>query len=51
MDGWTTINNVSGAALTGNTAYIYLYKDGSTVIPYVYFLFNTSTLHERQMVI
>jgi hypothetical protein len=51
MDGWTTINNVSGAALTGNTAYIYLYRDGSTVIPYVYFLFNTSTLHERQMVI
>jgi hypothetical protein len=51
MDGWTTINNVSGAALTVNTAYIYLYRDGSTVIPYVYLLFNTSTLHERQMVI
>jgi hypothetical protein len=51
MTGWTTINNTSGTAVVGNTAYIYLYVDGATVIPYVYFLFNTSTTHERQMVI
>jgi hypothetical protein len=51
VDGWTTINNVSGAAVVGNTAYVYLYLDGATVIPYVYFLLNTSTLHERQMII
>ena len=49
--GWTTINNVTGAAIVGNTAYIYLYRDGATIIPYVYFIINSSTLHERQMVI
>ena len=51
VDGWTTINNVTGTAIVGNTAYIYRYKDGATVIPYVYFIINSSTLHERQMVI
>lgn len=51
MDGWTTINNVTGAAVVGDTAYVYRYVDGSTVIPYVCFIFNTSTLHERQMII
>jgi hypothetical protein len=51
MDGWGTINNVQGAAIVGNTAYVYRYIDGATVIPYVYFIGNTSTIHERQMVI
>lgn len=51
MVGWTTLNNVQGAAVVGNTAYIYLYVDGATTIPYVYFIGNTSTIHERQMVI
>jgi hypothetical protein len=51
VDGWSAINNVQGAAVVGNTAYIYLYIDGATVIPYVYFIGNTSSIHERQMVI
>lgn len=51
MDGWTTTQSVQGAALVGNTAYIYAYIDGATAIPYVYWVLNTSTLHERQMVI
>jgi hypothetical protein len=51
MVGWTTLNNVQGAAVVGNTAYIYPYTDGPTTIPYVYFIGNTSTIHERQMVI
>ena len=51
MVGWTTINNVQGAAIAGNTTYIYLYTDGPTTIPYVYFIGNTSIIHERQMVI
>jgi hypothetical protein len=50
MDGWTTLNNTSGSAIMGNTAYIYRYVDGTTVIPFVYFLINTSVLHERQMI-
>ena len=51
MVGWTTLNNVQGAAVAGNAAYIYLYTDGPTTIPYVYFIGNSSTIHERQMVI
>ena len=51
VDGWTTINNVTGTAIVGNTAYIYQYRDGATIIPYVYFIINSSTLQERQMVI
>jgi hypothetical protein len=51
VDGWGAINNVQGAAVVGNTAYIYLYVDGATTIPYVYFIGNTSSIHERQMVI
>lgn len=51
MVGWTTIGNVQSTAVVGNTAYIYLYVDGATAIPYVYFIGNTSTIHERQMVI
>ena len=51
MQPYATINNVTGAAIVGNTAYIYLYRDGATIIPYVYFIINSSTLQERQMVI
>lgn len=51
VDGWGTINNVQSTAIVGNTAYIYLYVDGATIIPYVYFIGNTATIHERQMVI
>jgi hypothetical protein len=51
MYGWTSINNTSGGGVVGNTAYIYLYVDGATIIPYVYFIYNTSTLHDRQMII
>jgi hypothetical protein len=50
MDGFGTLKNTSGAAVVGNTAYIYLYTDGATVIPYLYFILNTSVLHERQMI-
>ena len=50
MDGFGTLRNTSGAAVVGNTAYIYLYTDGATVIPYLYFILNTSVLHERQMI-
>lgn len=50
VDGFGTIRNTSGAAVVGNTAYIYLYVDGATIIPYLYYILNTSTLHERQMI-
>ena len=50
VDGFGTLRNTSGAAVVGNTAYIWLYSDGATIIPYLYYILNTSTLHERQMI-
>jgi hypothetical protein len=50
MDGFGTLRNTSGAAIVGNTAYIYLYTDDTDIIPYLYFILNTSVLHERQMI-
>ena len=50
VDGFGTLRNTSGAAVVGNTAYIWLYVDEATIIPYLYYILNTSTLHERQMI-
>jgi len=51
MEGWSTTLYTQGAALMGNTAFVAPYTDGATVIPYVNFILNTSTVMLRQMVI
>jgi hypothetical protein len=51
MTGWTTMFYPNGAALLGDTAFNIVYKDGGTMINYVYILLNTSTITLRQMVI
>lgn len=40
-----------GAAVTGDTAFDVFYKDGSTVIRYIYILLNSSNLMYRMMII
>jgi len=49
--GITPNNLTSGSAVIGNTAYVYRYRDGETVIPYIYYILNMSTVHERMMII
>ena len=49
--GITPNNLTSGTAIVGNTAYVYRYRDGATIIPYIYYILNTSTVHERMMII
>lgn len=51
MDPFGTMLYPQGAALVGDTAFDVIYKDGSTEIPYIYMLLNTSTVLLRQMVI
>lgn len=49
--GMTPNNMTSGGVVIGNTAYVYRYRDGATVIPYIYYILNTSIVHERMMII
>lgn len=51
LNGITPNNMSSGAGTVGNTAYVYRYRDGATVIPYIYYILNTSIVHERMMII
>jgi hypothetical protein len=51
MDGWSTMLYPNGAALTGDTAFDAVYRDGATHIEYMYMLLNTSTVMLRQMVV
>ena len=49
--GYTTIIYPQGAAIVGDTMFDISYHDGTTDIPYIYILLNTSTILLRQMVI
>lgn len=51
MDGWNTMLMTQGAAIVGDTSFDVTYTDGATKITYVHMLFNTSTVHLRQMII
>lgn len=51
MDGWGAAITPGGAAVLGDTVFDVTYRDGATEIVYVHALLNTSTLHQRQMVI
>ena len=49
--GYTTTTYPQGAAMIGDTMFDASYHDGTTDIPYIYLLLNTSTILLRQMVI
>lgn len=49
--GYTTTTYPQGAAIIGDTMFDVSYHDGTTDIPYIYLLLNTSTILLRQMVI
>jgi hypothetical protein len=51
VDGLSTMPAIQGAALLGDTAWDVEYKDGATVITYLYILGNTSQQVLRSMVI
>jgi hypothetical protein len=51
QDGWSTTLYTQGTAIVGDTVFDVEYKDGTTEIPYVYFLINTGTPMLRAMII
>lgn len=51
QDGYSAMPALQGAALLGDTAWDVEYKDGATVITYVYMILNTSNIVLRSMVI
>jgi hypothetical protein len=51
QDGYSAMPALQGAAVLGDTAWDVEYKDGSTVITYIYMLLNTSNIVLRSMVI
>lgn len=50
MKGITNLFNTQGTGQVGNRAFIYRYKDGATTIPYLYFVYNGSSLQDRMMI-
>jgi hypothetical protein len=50
MDGWTAMLYTQGVSTVGNRAWVHHYRDGSTEIPFVYFLTNSLSIVMRQMV-
>lgn len=51
MSGWTQLLYPNGVSVTGDTVFSVQYRDGATVIEYVYFTLNNSAVTMRQMVI
>ena len=51
QDGWGQFLFPNGAALVGDTAFDVTYTDGTTSVPFIYMLLNTSTVLLRCMVI
>lgn len=51
QDGWGQFLFPNGAALVGDTAFDVTYTEGTTSVPFVYMLLNTSTVLLRCMVI
>ena len=51
VDGITIINGTQSTAQVGNKAFVYTYIDGATIIPYLYFNYNSLTLFDRLMII
>lgn len=51
MEPWGWMQYPNGAAVAGDTCFDVFYRDGSTVVRYVYMLLNTSAVMLRQMLI
>jgi len=51
MEPWSVATYTQGTALNGNKAFVVSYIDGATVIKYVYYWLNTSSVVLRQLVI
>ena len=51
MFPWSQMLYPQGAAVTGDTAFDVIYKDGATEIYYVHIVLNTLNIHLRQQVI
>lgn len=51
MDGWTTMLYPNSTAIVGDTAFDVVYIDGTTQIPYMYMLLNSSQIMLRMIVI